>query len=271
MFISVTLIVDLINTSNLYVADYGRAFVWPTFSIGHEVVFPNFHDLPSEKPLIVKTISETPRVFRLINFISEEEADSLIEYALTVDIPSHKLKRSSVGATGYTLNNRRTSEGAFDTSSPTSDRIKKRSLEFLGIRPFDETYLDGIQILRYNQTAAYVDHMDWLEAGIDDHTSEHDYKSDQEGTNRFATILLYLTDVEEGGETVFVNTPPEGGLAQPAEDGRHKDPRRRGRGPIHSHVGVTVDGEMQTEEKAPPGLIPLEEVRDSCCRRECFY
>ena len=58
-----------------------------------------------------------------------------------------------------------------------------------------------LQILRYNQTAAYVPHMDWLDIG----DPEHDYDSERHGSNRLATVFLYLTDVEEGGETVFVH------------------------------------------------------------------
>ena len=62
---------------------------------------------------------------------------------------------------------------------------------------------DGLQILRYNLTTAYTSHLDYLEdrAG----TESYDYDTAGKGGNRFATILLYFSDLGErdGGETVF--------------------------------------------------------------------
>jgi hypothetical protein len=67
---------------------------------------------------------------------------------------------------------------------------------------------DGLQILRYNLTTAYTAHMDW----IDDPSGKlpHNYDSAGTGGNRFATILLYMSDLEEGdgGETVFTEAYP---------------------------------------------------------------
>jgi hypothetical protein len=51
--------------------------------------------------------------------------------------------------------------------------------------------------------------MDYLDV---DKRLEHDYDSSKKGGNRFATILLYMTDLEEkdGGETVFIDAWPTG-------------------------------------------------------------
>jgi hypothetical protein len=145
----------------------------------------------------------------LQNFFSESEAEQLVQNALAIEDDNFKLKRSTTGISEdgkqAVTNSKRTSEGAFDTNSEVAKAIKQRSFDILGIFPYDEMWSDGLQILRYNQTAAYTPHMDWIEEKSDEN---HDWDSSGEGTNRFATVLLYLTDVELGGETVFPLVKP---------------------------------------------------------------
>jgi len=63
----------------------------------------------------------------------------------------------------------------------------RRCFDVLGFDEYIESHADGLQILRYNLTTAYLPHMDWID-GNDQ--LEHDYESGQLGGNRFATILL---------------------------------------------------------------------------------
>ena len=80
----------------------------------------------------------------------------------------------------------------------------------LGFHKYIESFADGLQVLRYNMTTAYIPHMDYID---DNHKQEeHNYDAPSLGTNRFATILLYMSDleVEDGGETVFAHATPLG-------------------------------------------------------------
>ena len=68
-----------------------------------------------------------------------------------------------------------------------------------------------MQVLRYNLTTAYIDHLDWIEPIGSEIENGHNWDSaSEQGTNRYATILLYLSDVVDGGETLFSKAKPEG-------------------------------------------------------------
>lgn len=65
---------------------------------------------------------------------------------------------------------------------------------------YKENLADGIQILRYELGQAYVAHHDYFPA---QQSEDHSWNPFKGGSNRFATVFLYLSDVEVGGQTVF--------------------------------------------------------------------
>ena len=54
---------------------------------------------------------------------------------------------------------------------------------------------ENIQILRYEQGQKYEPHFDYF----------HDKVNQARGGHRYATVLMYLSTVDKGGETVFPN------------------------------------------------------------------
>lgn len=71
------------------------------------------------------------------------------------------------------------------------------------------TQKKSVSYFFFSSTPKTVPHMDYLDI---DKRLEHDYDSSKKGGNRFATILLYMTDLDEkdGGETVFIDAWPTG-------------------------------------------------------------
>ena len=178
-----------------------RWFVFPSDELGRLVRISRIRSPRGpEKPIYVETISNKPRLFHLHNFLSIDEADRLVAFSESNTDPLFGLHRSTTGVEHQVaVNKHRTSENAFDVSSDAAMAVKHRALDLLGMNPYDERLTDGLQVLRYNLTTAYNSHVDYL----DDNDAGHDYDSAGAGSNRFATILFYLSDVQAGGETVF--------------------------------------------------------------------
>eukprot|EP00850_Spirogloea_muscicola_P010844 SM000065S20193 [mRNA] locus=s65:212497:213824:- [translate_table: standard] len=102
-------------------------------------------------------------------------------------------------ATGRSKDSRvRTSSGTFlpRAANPIIEGIERRIAEFTFV-PREQG--EGLQVLHYEEGQKYEAHYDYF----------HDNVNTRNGGQRIATVLMYLTDVEEGGETVFPAAVPD--------------------------------------------------------------
>ncbi|KAJ0966885.1 hypothetical protein J5N97_023802 [Dioscorea zingiberensis] len=136
-----------------------------------------------------EVLSWEPRAFIYHNFLSKEECEHLISLA-----KPHMEKSTVVDSqTGRSKDSRvRTSSGTFlkRGRDKTIRAIEKRIADFTFI-PVEHG--EGLQVLHYEVGQKYESHFDYF---VDELNSKN-------GGQRIATVLMYLSDVEEGGETVF--------------------------------------------------------------------
>jgi prolyl 4-hydroxylase len=182
----------------------GLHFVYPTLPIGTRI--PTNLTSPSGKEIELEVLSHSPRVFYVHNFMSEAETDTLIEWS-TSDKNPYKMAPSTAGThKSWSQGGRddkistRTSMNAFDVATQTSSDIKKRTFELLRIPKFQENMADGIQVLRYETSQAYIAHHDYFPVR---QSEDFNWDPSRGGSNRFATVFLYLSNVEAGGQTCF--------------------------------------------------------------------
>ncbi|KAL4375973.1 hypothetical protein GQ457_02G042820 [Hibiscus cannabinus] len=136
-------------------------------------------------------ISWSPRIIVLHSFLSNEECD----YLRAIARPRLQISTVVDATTGKGIkSNVRTSSGMFlnptERKYPMIQAIEKRISVFSQI-PAENGEL--IQVLRYEKDEFYKPH--------------HDYFSDtfnlKRGGQRIATMLMYLSEDVEGGETYF--------------------------------------------------------------------
>merc|ERR1712224_266931 len=74
--------------ANLYIVPASRYFVWPDYPVNteFEIKFPE-SPVPGKK-IELEVLATSPRLFRIRNFLSDEEIDELVETARTKLEPS---------------------------------------------------------------------------------------------------------------------------------------------------------------------------------------
>ncbi|KAL1827017.1 hypothetical protein ACET3Z_005429 [Daucus carota] len=135
-------------------------------------------------------ISWSPRIIVLHDFLSMEECD----YLRALAMPRLQVSTVLDAKTGMGIKSDvRTSSGMFlntkERKYPMIQAIEKRISVFSQI-PVDNG--EPIQVLRYEKNQFYKTHYDYS----DTFKLKH-------GGQRIATMLMYLTDNVEGGETFF--------------------------------------------------------------------
>lgn len=127
---------------------------------------------------------EEPLIVVLGNVLSDEECDELIR------LSQDKMQRSKIGA-AHEVNEIRTSSSMYFQENETDliTTIEKRVSTIMNI-PIEHG--EGIQILKYTPGQEYKSHYDFFSSS-----------SKAAKNNRISTLVMYLNDVEEGGETFF--------------------------------------------------------------------
>jgi len=173
-------------------------FVFPACHVGSSFLVP----LPSVGPdafVNVTVSSTTPRVMTVDNFLSAEECNELIQAAKGKMAPSTV---SSQGESGKSFREQsRTSSTAWmpPHSHSLAKKLYDRVSDLVGI-PFGKhkhVVVEDLQVLRYEVDQHYHTHHDYFDPKM------HHGFLQGDGRNRFITVLFYLSDVDEGGETCF--------------------------------------------------------------------
>ena len=148
-----------------------------------------------ERTITAEVLNEEPLIIKFHDVLTDEECQALIDSAKS------RLQRSKLAK--KEVSQIRTSSGMFfdENESPLINEIEKRVASLMHL-PIENA--EGLQVLHYEPGQEFKAHFDYFS---DQHPSSQN--------NRISTLVLYLNDVEEGGETTFPNlgitcTPTKG-------------------------------------------------------------
>eukprot|EP00658_Telonema_sp_P-2_P072228 TRINITY_DN6139_c0_g1_i4.p1 TRINITY_DN6139_c0_g1~~TRINITY_DN6139_c0_g1_i4.p1 ORF type:complete len:357 (-),score=47.93 TRINITY_DN6139_c0_g1_i4:260-1330(-) len=197
-------------------------WIWPTGATGSRVLVEGM-DQPCSEPIELETLSSSPRVFFVHNFMNEREIDFIKAQAVDQSNP-YSMRPSTTGHKSWvedqseeekaaSRGSQRTSQNAFVINGEIPQRVRQRAFRLLRL-PWDEALADGLQVLRYEPGQAYITHTDYFETNT---SPDFNWDPTKGGSNRLATVFLYLADVEEGGATVFPDVACDSGLCNRTE------------------------------------------------------
>jgi len=139
----------------------------------------------------VEQISATPRAYVYRNFLTRRETEHLVRLA------HETMGRSEVvdddGGNATVSEDRTSSGGWIRTRDEEDEVVRDIELRVAAWTMLPRNRGETIQVMKYGPGEEYKAHHDFF----------YDDVNVRDGGQRVATVLMYLSDVEEGGETVF--------------------------------------------------------------------
>lgn len=138
--------------------------------------------LTKDKEIRIVGKMDEPLILILENVLSSEECD------LMIDLATARMQRAKIG-NSHDVSDVRTSSSMFfeESENESIKQVESRVAELMNI-PI--SHAEPLQVLRYQPGEQYHPHFDYFTKGND-------------VNNRISTLVMYLNDVEEGGETYF--------------------------------------------------------------------
>jgi len=185
----------------------GGQFLWPGVRIGFKREIALYSIMPARDPIpkdtnwtvTLETLSLTPLVLSVEGFLSESECQHIREVAEpTMKYSGVVLHDSDAGRPASDF---RTSKTTF--VSANDEILLDIDYRTASLTRIPRRHQETVQVLRYGETERYTSHHDYFDPGL--------YQKDPNTLsligngrrNRLATVFWYLSDVAEGGETVF--------------------------------------------------------------------
>ena len=153
------------------------------------------HEFASYQPVILSQPPEGPWVIQFDNFLSDLEAERLIElgHQQTYERSSDVGQRQADGTYSKSVNEGRTSTNAWCLDECYTDPIARQVMNRIeNVTGIPEINSENLQLLRYKTGEFYQTHNDFIP-----------YQRDRQSGVRILTFYMYLSDVEEGGGTDF--------------------------------------------------------------------
>jgi len=214
-------IVYQMASSEMLLLTEGGNWIWPGVQIGfrRNVTLSTLasqsqsQQQQQEQVVTIETLSLQPLVLSITGFLNDDECDYISKTA------EPRIRYSQVSLMdkdkGKQASEWRTSQSTF-LNSAHDDILTEIDNRVSSLTRIPKTHGEYVQVLRYGPGEKYDAHHDYFNPSLYKHDVNTLKLIENGKRNRFATVFWYLTDVSEGGETIF---PRAGGKSPPGNYG----------------------------------------------------